>query len=131
MSYGWHVSAGGNPRWGQDGTEKRAKIGDEAVVSCQELVELTAGRGVLILEAVGLSRAVGTQCAVDNRLVYRGELVARAGKEANDRGIAVGDARCGRGSQSDRPAFAGQPIVALCICTTTPLQPTIGPTGAA
>ena len=116
------------PAFGQDGTEKRTKIGDEAIVSCHELVQLTAGRGVLILEAVGLSRAVGTQCAVDDRLVDRGELVARAGKEANDRDIAVRDARCCRRSQPDRQPFAGQPVVALCICTTDPHRLTIGQT---
>ena len=102
---------------GQDRTEKWTKIGDEAIVSNHEFVQLTPGRGVLILEAVRLSGAVGTQRAIDDRLVYCGELVAGAGKEANDRRIAVGDARCCRGPKSDGQAFAGQPIVALRSCT--------------
>ena len=73
--------------------EQRPQIGNEPIVPGDQLVQLTAGRGVLILEAVRLSGRVRTQRAVDDRLVDRSKLVAGSGKEARDRGEAVRDAR--------------------------------------
>ena len=93
MSYGWQRERRRQARVpARTRTEQRTKVGDEAIVSGEQLVELTAGRGVLILEAVRLSGGCRAERAVHDRLVDRGELVARAGKEADDRGDSRG--RC-------------------------------------
>src|SRR5687768_14334230 len=72
-------------RWeaarGEQRAQQRSKVGDEAIVSGHQLVELASGRGVLVLEAVRLPRWVRSQRGADDVFVDRGELVARAGEE--------------------------------------------------
>jgi hypothetical protein len=123
MSYGWHVSAGGNPRSARTG--RRSGRRSAMKRSCPARVRRADRR----------SRRIDPRSSApfqDRRDPVRRRRIASSiaastsralGKEANDRGIAVGDARCCRGSQSDRQAFAGQPVVALCMCTATAYCP--------
>src|SRR5690348_6285246 len=73
-----------------------AQIGDPAIVSHHQLVELASGGDVLVLEgecAAGLRLA---EQALRERVVDGGEHIAGAGKESGERAIALFD---GRGSR--------------------------------
>ena len=80
--------------------QQRADVGDEAVVSRHQLVQLAAGREVLILEARRLARHRRAEHLGHDLVVDRGEHVARAGKEAAHRRESVRDRVGARGAAS-------------------------------
>ena len=82
--------------------EQRPQVGDEAIVTRHQLVQLAAGRDVLILERLRLARLRRPEHRRHHFVVDRGKLGATPGKEARDRRKAVRDRRRGRGMQNQR-----------------------------
>ena len=78
---------------------QRAQVGDKAVVSGHQLVKLSAARSVLVFKAVRFAALHGAERAGYDLFINRRKLVARAGEEARDPGIAVRDGGCLRGAQ--------------------------------
>ena len=59
-SYGWQHIPRGRPRLLEQRIEQGAQVGHPAVVPDDQLVQLTAGRDVLVLEGLGAPRLGGT-----------------------------------------------------------------------
>src|SRR6266542_4501520 len=92
---------------------QRTQVGDEPIVSGDQLVQLSAGRDVLILEAVRLAGTDRAERGLHDLIVDRSQLGARAWKEARNHREAVRDRGGARGPQRERLAFARQSIETL------------------
>ena len=103
---------------GEHWPHQRPEIGNEAVVAGNQLIELTAGRRVLVLEAVRLSRRIRTKRAEYDRLVDRRQFITRPGEEPGDGRVAVLDGRGRGGAQLNRNRLVRQTVEAACDCAT-------------
>src|SRR5205085_5302741 len=75
-----------------------------------QLVELTAGREVLIFKTMRLAGPRGAERAANDHLINRRKQVARSRKEARDLREAVCDCARARRSQSQGRALARQTV---------------------
>src|SRR3954463_16232395 len=102
---------------------QRSNIRDEAVVPGHQLVELAAGRQVLILEARRAVWRRGSEHVGDDLVVDRGEDVAHAGKEATDAQETMIDGIGARRTQRELLTGAREPIDPLRVDTFSANRP--------
>src|SRR5213078_3697602 len=115
MSYGWQQSPGpGSGDSASGGPDEGTQVRDESIVPGKQLVHLSAGARVLILEAECLPRFAGSERSAHDLVVESSELLAVTGKEAYDGRVAVRDRAGSRRAQREPGAFARDPIVAVC-----------------
>src|SRR5688500_9196528 len=93
--------------------EQRAKIGHEAIVSDHQLVELPAGRRILIFEALRLARHGRAEQLLHQLVVEAREFAATAREKTNHRRIAVIDVGGPRRTEWERRAGAALEVDAL------------------
>ena len=103
------AQARGQTAGGADGLDQGPQVGDQAVVPGDQLVQLTAGRRVLVLEARGPSRSRLHQ-RLHDLVVDGGQRVASSGEEPHDGREPVLDGIRARRPQHERLPRAGQAI---------------------
>src|SRR5256885_11944340 len=67
------------------------QVGHETIMSGHQLVELAAGRGVLILEAKRFARRRRPERSMNDLFIHRRQYIARARKEAGQHRVALDD----------------------------------------
>src|SRR5438105_11502502 len=97
----------------QQRLDERTQVRDPSVVSHQQLVELTAGGDVLVLEDERTSRLHGSEEPFRHRVVDGGEHVPRAWEKTREAAVPVRDRRRARRSRSEWCAAAGDPVESL------------------
>ena len=90
--------------------EERSEIGDEAIVARHQLVKLAATRDVLILEQLRLARLWRPHHRFDHFIINRCELGSTAREESRNHGKAMSERCRGRRMESQRNAFAREPV---------------------
>jgi hypothetical protein len=106
-----------------DASCQRAHIGDEPIVPRHQLIELSAGREILVLEARGLAGRWSAEQLGGDLVVDRREDISNPRKESRDRRKPVRDGVGARRVKRDGLAGPRNPIVTPSLRTAAARRP--------